>query len=47
MKAGRKRDLTSNPQFLSYSERIAYRAGWMDAAKLLIKGDENAKIDPR
>ena len=26
MKAGKKRDLTSNPQFLSYSERIAYRA---------------------
>jgi hypothetical protein len=34
MKAGKKRDLTSNPQFSSYSERIAYRAGWMDAAKL-------------
>lgn len=34
MKAGKKRDLTSNPQFSSYSERIAYRAGWMDAMKL-------------
>ena len=34
MKAGEKRDLTSNPQFSSYSERIAYRAGWMEAAKL-------------
>lgn len=33
MQAGEKRDLTSNPQFSSYSERIAYRAGWMDAAK--------------
>src|SRR3990167_5930548 len=33
MKAGKKCDLTSNTQFSSYSERIAYRAGWMDAAK--------------
>ena len=33
MKAGKKHDLTSNPQFSSYSERIAYRAGWMDAMK--------------
>lgn len=33
MKAGKKHDLISNPQFSSYSERIAYRAGWMDAMK--------------
>lgn len=34
MEAGKKLDLTSNPQFSSYSERIAYRSGWMDAAKI-------------
>ena len=33
IEAGKSCDLKSNPQFSTYSERIAYRAGWMDAMK--------------
>ena len=33
LQAGDKCDLKSNPQFSTYSERIAYRTGWMTAMK--------------
>ena len=29
--AGMKRDMKSNPQFANYSERVAYRSGWLRA----------------
>lgn len=32
-KAGEKANLKSNPQFSSYCERIAYRAGWLFSMK--------------